>query len=118
MAKQASALGFGSDDAWAFGPATGNGRAKPAPRPEGEPLFDPVVESVPTSAPVREAVQPAVVAASAYSQPAVFGGHAYGQPAVFSSRPSEPSAAERHMWDQLPAERPRRGRRYVGKHRA
>ena len=40
----------------------------------------------------------------------------YEQPAVFVS--GDQTAAHRDMWDQLPPERRRRGRRYVGKHRA
>jgi len=67
---------------------------------------------------VREAVPSAGGGSHAYSQPAVFMADHYRQPAVFSAGPSEPPAAERDMWDQLPADRPRRARRYVGKHRA
>jgi hypothetical protein len=41
----------------------------------------------------------------------------YGQPAVFLAGPTEPTPAQRGVWDELPPERARRNRRYVGKHR-
>ena len=97
MAKQASTLDFGSSDAWAFGPGTRTVTSDPVP----------VVESA-----------PAVASSPAVEGPPPDLAQDHEQPAVFPSEPSEPSAAERDVWDQLPAERRRRSRRYVGKHRA
>jgi hypothetical protein len=58
--------------------------------------------------PAREAP----VAGADYAQPAVF--LDYAQPAVFLAEVDEVPPGERHVWDQLPQERRRRGRRYVG----
>jgi hypothetical protein len=130
MAKQATALGLDNGDAWAFGPASKGIRPKavrrrePAPEPEPEPLFEPLVESVPTVDALAEDghqelfsdyAQPAVLVAD-YQQPAVFSSN--GHQAEILAEPSEPAASERDVWDQLPAERVSRSRRYVGKHRA
>jgi hypothetical protein len=103
MAKQATALGIGGSDAWAFGPGT-----RPVPAESVQAVATPPVEEAP-SPPSR---------ARDYEQPAVFLSTPYAEPAVFLSDPAEPAAADRHMWDQLPTERGRRSRRYVGKHRA
>jgi hypothetical protein len=98
MAKQASTFGYVTSEAWAFGPGTRSRTSEPA----SEPV--PAVEA-----------DPAPEHRSPYEQPAVFW---YERPAVFLAEPPEPSAAERDVWDQLPPERPKRSRRYVGKHRA
>ncbi|HEX2024782.1 MAG TPA: hypothetical protein VHH92_00120 [Actinomycetota bacterium] len=107
MAKQASTYGYGSSDAWAFGPGT-----KSPARVHTEPVHTQPANSEPM--PVVDTA-PASQYRSEYQQPAVF---SYERPAVFLTEPSEPSAAERDVWDQLPPERPKRGGRYVGKHRA
>jgi hypothetical protein len=88
MAKQADTFGFDNGQAWAFGRG-----AKPVPS-----------QPVPVDHRNRTAARP-----SDYQQPAVF-------LSVFPS--GDQTAAHRDVWDQLPAERRRRGRRYVGKHRA
>jgi hypothetical protein len=139
MAQQATAYGFENGDAWAFGPASRATKPKavrqPEPEPDVEPLFDPVVESVPVAEPaagnghvdwaaeyakpavlVADYAQPAVLMAD-YAEPAVFNGQG-PEPAELLAHPSEPATAQRSMWDELPSERPRRSRRYVGKHRA
>lgn len=103
MAKRATALGSGGSEAWAFGPGSRQVPAEPV-RAMATP---PVAEARPSPSPAR-----------GYEQPAVFPSDPYREPAVFLSERSEPAAADRHMWDQLPAERGRRSRRYVGKHRA
>jgi hypothetical protein len=97
MAKQANTIDFGSSDAWAFGPGTRALTPDPAPVAESTPAVEssPAVEGPPSD---------------------LAQGHE--QLAVFPSDPSEPSTAERDVWDQLPAERRRRSRHYVGKHRA
>jgi hypothetical protein len=97
MAKQASTLDFGSGDAWAFGPGTKTVTPDPVPVKETAPA---VASSPAVEGPLPDLAQD------------------HEQPAVFPSELSEPSAAERDVWDQLPAERLRRSRRYVGKHRA
>jgi hypothetical protein len=107
MAKQASTYGYGTSDAWAFGPGT----RSPAPQ-RTEPVRTEPTHSEPL--PVVDTA-PAPQYGGEYQKPAVF---SYERPAVFLAEPSEPSAAERDVWDQLPAERPKRSRRYVGKHRA
>jgi hypothetical protein len=107
MAKQASTFGYGTAEAWAFGPGTRSRTREPA---RNEPV--PVVEAAPAPEYGSAYQQPAVFA---YEQPAVF---AYERPAVFLTEPYEAPAAERDVWDQLPPERPKRSRRYVGKHRA
>lgn len=97
MAKQATTYGFGNTDSWAFGPGHGNGSSGPVRAVAAAPRAD-----------VRQH----------YQEPAVFLTHLdHEQPAVFPE-PAEPTAAERDVWDQLPQERRRRSRRYVGKHRA
>jgi hypothetical protein len=109
MAKQASTFGYGTSDAWAFGPGT----KSPAPqRVHSEPVRNEPAHSEPL--PVGEAA-PSEEHSSEYQKPAVF---SYERPAVFLAEPSEPSAAERDVWDQLPRERSKRSGRYVGKHRA
>jgi hypothetical protein len=105
MAKQASTFGYGTSEAWAFGPGT-----KSPPRVRTEPVEPAHSEPVP----VVDAA-PAPQYGGEYQKPAVF---SYERPAVFLTEPSELSAAERDVWDQLPPERPKRSRRYVGKHRA
>jgi hypothetical protein len=97
MAKQAATLDVGSNDAWAFGPGTKTVTPDPVPVVESAPAAD---SSLAVEGPLPDFPQE------------------HEQPAVFPSEPSEPSAAERDVWDQLPAERRRRSRRYVGKHRA
>jgi hypothetical protein len=97
MAKQANTIDFGSSDAWAFGPGTRT--LTPDPAPVAESTLG--VESSPAvEGPPSDLAQD------------------HEQPAVFPSEPFEPSAADRDVWDQLPAERRRRSRHYVGKHRA
>jgi hypothetical protein len=95
MAKQAAS--FDTADSWAFGPGSKRGNGASEAR----------------SVPARK-----VLAATPadYAQPAVFLN--YAQPAVFLAEVDDAPPAERHVWDQLPEERRRRGRRYVGKHRA
>jgi hypothetical protein len=97
MAKQANTIDFGSSDAWAFGPGT-------------KTLTSDAVSPAENT--------PAVESSLVVEGPPPYLAEDHEQTAVFPSEPSEPSAAERDVWDQLPAERRRRSRRYVGKHRA
>jgi hypothetical protein len=93
MAKQADTFGFDAGQTWAFGPGTRSVPSQPVPVGNGNGF---------------------TAGRSEYEQPAVF--PSYEQPAVFPS--GDQTAAHRDVWDQLPPERRRRARRYVGKHRA
>ena len=90
MARQATS--FGNADTWAFGPGS-NGGTNGSRRGGGAKV---VSNGQATTADARD----------------------YEQPAMFLSAVDEAPASERHVWDQLPEERGRRSRRYVGKHRA
>jgi hypothetical protein len=100
MAKQADTFRFDTGQTWAFGPGARPVASQPVPVDNGKRF---------------------TARRSEYEQPAVFlsadqtGRSEYEQPAVFPS--GDQTAAHRDMWDQLPPERRRRGRRYVGKHR-
>jgi hypothetical protein len=88
MAKQADTFGFDTGKTWAFGRGTKPVASQPVPVDDGSRT---------------------TAGRSDYEQPAVF-------ISVFPS--GDQTAAHRDVWDQLPQERRRRGRRYVGKHRA
>jgi hypothetical protein len=103
MAKQAAS--FETAGSWAFGP--GSNRGNGATSNGGNRA---------RSLPARKS--PVEAGRDDYGQPAVFLADNYAQPAVFVAEVDEAPPAERHVWDQLPAERRRRGRRYVGRHRA
>jgi hypothetical protein len=102
MAKQAAS--FETADSWAFGPGSNGGNGARSHVGNG-------ARSMPARA------TPVAAGPHDYAQPAVFPTD-YAQPAVFLAAVDEVPAAERHVWDQLPEKRRRRGRRYVGKHRA
>lgn len=108
MAKQAAS--FETADSWAFGPGSNGGNGARSNRGNGAKSHG---RNRARSMPGREAP---MAGADDYAQPAVF--LDYAQPAVFLAEVDEVPPAERHVWDQLPQERRRRGRRYVGKHRA
>jgi hypothetical protein len=101
MAEQTDTFGFDISRTWAFGPG-----ARPV-------AFQPVSVDDGNGYTAKR---------SEYQQPAVFpsgdetGRSEYEQPAVFPS--GDQTAAHRDVWDQLPPERRRRARQYVGKHRA
>jgi hypothetical protein len=103
MAKQAAS--FEIADSWAFGPGSNRGNGTKSNGGNGA-----------RSMPALEA--PVAAGRDDYGQPAVFLADHYAQPAVFLAGVDEAPPAERHVWDQLPEERRRLGRRYVGKHRA
>jgi hypothetical protein len=102
MAKQAAS--FETADSWAFGPGSNGGNGARSRAGNGA-----------RSMPARKT--PVAARPDDYAQPAVFPTD-YAQPAVFLAEIDEVPPAERHVWDQLPEKRRRRGRRYVGKHRA
>lgn len=105
MAKQAAS--FETADSWAFGPGSNGGNGARGNRGNGaKSIGGHGARSMPAQ----------VAGADDYARPAVF--LDYAQPAVFLAAVDEVPPAERHVWDQLPQERRRRGRRYVGKHRA
>jgi hypothetical protein len=99
MAKQASTYGYGSSDAWAFGPGTKSPARVHTEPVHTEPVHTEPVHTEPAHSEPMPVVDtaPAPQQSSEYQKPAVF---SYERPAVFLAEPSEPSAAERDVWDQ------------------